>query len=151
MNSTATASVDPLPSLDTALSFETPEGGEIELHPAGFFARGVALLIDELLRQAIIIMAAIVMALLGELGLGIYLLIWFVVYWFYSVVFEVFFGGATPGKRSMALTVVHDDGTPVRLPASLIRNLLLVADFLPLPLGWRHHLHDVEPALRPNG
>ena len=38
----------------------------------------------------------------------------------------------TPGKRMLSLQVIHDDGTPVRLPASMMRNLLLVVDFLPL-------------------
>jgi hypothetical protein len=35
----------------------------------------------------------------------------------------------------MGLLVVHDNGTPVSLPASLLRNLLRVADFLPLLYG----------------
>ena len=37
-----------------------------------------------------------------------------------------------PVKRCFGLQVIHDDGTPVRFPASLLRNLLLAADFLPI-------------------
>ncbi|HEY0721408.1 MAG TPA: RDD family protein, partial [Gammaproteobacteria bacterium] len=43
--------------------------------------------------------------------------------------------GATPGKKAMGLTVVHDNGTPIGWPASLIRNLLRVIDFFPLLYG----------------
>jgi uncharacterized RDD family membrane protein YckC len=44
-----------------------------------------------------------------------------------STLFEVYFGGATPGKRMPRLTVPAD-GTPVELPASLTRNLLRAVD-----------------------
>ena len=37
----------------------------------------------------------------------------------------------TPGKKSQGIYVCHDDGTPITLSASMIRNLLRVADFLP--------------------
>ncbi len=43
--------------------------------------------------------------------------------------------GATHGKRAMGLLVIQDDGTPVGLPASLIRNLLRSFDFLLLFYG----------------
>ena len=44
--------------------------------------------------------------------------------------------GATPGKRTLGLKVVHLNGTPVRWQASMIRNLLRSADFLPLFYGF---------------
>ena len=34
-------------TLDTAVTLETPEGTEIEVRPAGLFARGLAFVIDE--------------------------------------------------------------------------------------------------------
>jgi hypothetical protein len=55
--------------------------------------------------------------------------------WFYPVFFEVS-RGATPGKRQMGLLVLHDDGTPVSWGASMIRNLIRFADFLPLAYGF---------------
>lgn len=58
----------------------------------------------------------------------------FLLEWFFPVVFEIT-SGATPGKKAMGLVVVHDNGTPVSVSASLIRNLLRVADFLPLLYG----------------
>ena len=97
-----------------------------------FFSRGLALALDELLRWGLIAICSIVFAAAGEFGGGLFLLSWFLISWFYGVGFEVLGGGATPGKRAQNLKVVHDDGTPIRLPASLIRNLLLVVDALPL-------------------
>ena len=64
------------------------------------------------------------------------LIVWFALEWLYPTAFEVWFGGATPGKRSLGLIVLHDDGTPVRLPASLTRNLLRAVDFMPLLYGF---------------
>jgi hypothetical protein len=49
---------------------------------------------------------------------------------------EVWFGGATPGKKALGLMVLQSDGTPVRLTASLIRNLLRGVDFLPFAYGF---------------
>ncbi len=54
------------------------------------------------------------------------------VYWGYGVIFEVLGDGMTPGKRMQGLRVVHADGTPISLPASVLRNLLLVVDLLPI-------------------
>jgi RDD family len=44
--------------------------------------------------------------------------------------------GATPGKRAFGLKVVMDDGLPVTPAASVTRNLLRVADFLPFAYGF---------------
>jgi uncharacterized RDD family membrane protein YckC len=118
-------------TLDTRLSIETPEGAEIELRPAGVFVRGLALLMDELIRWSIIVTAYFGLQLLGALGSGVFLLVLFLCYWLYGVLFEVLADGMTPGKRIQGIRVVHADGTPVQLPASLLRNLLLVVDFMP--------------------
>ena len=44
--------------------------------------------------------------------------------------------GATPGKKAFGLRVVMDNGLPVSPAASLARNLLRVADFLPIGFGF---------------
>ena len=69
---------------------------------------------------------------MGTAGVGFALIITFLTYWLYGVGFEVLNNGVTPGKKTMRLRVVHDDGTPIRLPASLVRNFLLTVDFLPM-------------------
>ena len=53
------------------------------------------------------------------------------VLWAYPTVFELAWGGQTPGKRALALRVVRRDGGAIGLPSSLVRNLLRVADLLP--------------------
>ncbi|MCW8945057.1 MAG: RDD family protein, partial [Sedimenticola sp.] len=67
---------------------------------------------------------------MGGLGMGVTLIFFFLIEWFYPVFFELK-QGATPGKKAMGLEVIHDDGTPIGWSASLIRNLLRTADFLP--------------------
>ena len=99
--------------------------------------RGLAYLVDISIRSFVYLFAAIALAFaLGEAGLGPTLLVVFMTEWFYPVAFEVFWGGRTPGKAGLGLRVVHRDGTPIRLPASLLRNLLLAADFLPFSYGF---------------
>ncbi len=117
--------------LDTAWVMETPEGTQIELRPAGLFSRGAAFVIDELIRWCVLLMGSIAFSALGNFGTGLMLIFTFLVYWWYGVLFEVFNNGVTPGKRSQGLRVVHDDGTPIRFPASMLRNLALVVDILP--------------------
>lgn len=117
--------------LDTARRVATPEGIEITLRVAGPVPRALAYVLDLLIRVVIMFVVAIAVSVLGRFGLAVFLLTAFVLEWLYPVVFEVLAGGATPGKRAMGLLVLNDDGTPVRWPASLTRNLLRAIDFLP--------------------
>jgi len=122
--------------LDTRRSIETPEGVELGLRLAGPVVRGYAWIIDVLIRIAIYIVIGIVFGLMGNFGSGLAMIAIFLVEWFYPVVFELYNLGATPGKRSMGIKVVHDDGTEVILQSSLLRNLLRAVDFLPFMYGF---------------
>ena len=117
--------------LDTTYSIEAPEGIDLDLRPAGPLPRVLAYAIDLLIRGSIMLALSFVLGALGVLGVGILLIAYFVLEWFYPVVFEVLNNGMTPGKRSLRIRVVHDDGTPVDWSSSLVRNLLRAADFLP--------------------
>ena len=117
--------------IDTTYRLETPEGIDLVISPAGPVSRGLALTIDVLIRQALLLAIGGVLAALGQAGIGIYLVLWFLAEWFYPVVFEVLGNGQTPGKKSIGLRVVNRDGTPIGWSASLIRNLLRAVDFLP--------------------
>jgi len=119
--------------LDTIRLHETPEGVDLGLCVAGPVPRALALVADGAIRLAVYLVLSPLLALSG-FGLGLNLIALFLLEWLYPVSFEVH-TGATPGKRLLGLLVVHDDGTPVALPASLIRNLLRVVDFLPLFYG----------------
>lgn len=118
--------------LDTSRRVETPEGIELGLEVAGPIPRAVAWLVDLLLRSIVYIALGIALGTMGRFGSGVFLLALFILEWFYPVIGEVWFGGATPGKRMLGLRVIHDDGTPVRFSASVIRNLVRTIDFLPL-------------------
>jgi len=117
--------------LDTRFHVETPEGIDLALRPAGLLVRALAFAIDLGLRGLILGFAAIVLALLGQLGMGLGAILYFLVNWWYMVLFEVLNQGQSPGKQFMGLRVVHDDGTPIGWAASLTRNLLRFVDVLP--------------------
>ena len=122
--------------LDTLRQVETPEGVILFLRPAGVVPRAAAWAIDALFRFAIYLMCATLLGLLGVAGLGISMLVMFLLYWFYMVLFECLNHGRTPGKLAMGLRVVSADALPVGWTASLVRNLLRVADMMPALYGF---------------
>jgi uncharacterized RDD family membrane protein YckC len=122
--------------IDTQRAVQTPEGIDLHLPVAGLVSRSLAWLIDILIRGVIYTGLLFSLMLLGNTGIGLFLLIAFVLEWFYPVLFEVLRDGQTPGKRTFGIRVIHDDGTPIGWSASLLRNLLRVADFLPLLYGF---------------
>lgn len=117
--------------LDTGRRIATPEGIELSLRLAGPVARALAWTIDLVVRLAILFAAGLALSQLGNFGAGLFLLGWFFLEWLFPALCEVHWGGATPGKKVFGLVVLHDDGTPVRWPAALARNLLRAIDFLP--------------------
>ncbi len=128
--------MDSSPSItaDTIRQYETPEGVLLQLKLAGPVARACAWAIDLAIKTVLYIITAIITSLFGGVGMAVMLIGFFLLEWFYPVFFEVS-SGATPGKKAMGLVVVHDNGTPISWSASLIRNLLRVADFFPLFYG----------------
>ena len=72
----------------------------------------------------------------GGIGTALTLILFFLAEWFYPVFFELSPAGATPGKRAFGLKVVMDNGLPVTAAASVTRNLLRFADFLPFLYGF---------------
>ena len=122
-------------ALDTVRAVATPEGVELDLHLAGPVGRACAWLVDLFLRMTGLLVLWLVLIPLGQLGMGVWLILLFLVEWLYPVAFEIWAGGATPGKKLLGLRVVNDDGTPVSRRASVTRNLLRAVDFLPALYG----------------
>lgn len=122
--------------IDTLRAVQTPEGIDLHLPVAGLVSRALAWLVDVLIRGVFYIGIGFLLLLLGDTGYGLFLLTAFLLEWFYPVLFEVLRDGQTPGKKAYAIRVIHDDGTPVGWSASLLRNLLRVADFLPVLYGF---------------
>ncbi|SEA14099.1 RDD family protein [Microbulbifer marinus] len=117
--------------LDTTYSVETPEGIDLRAQAAGPVPRILAYAVDVFYRTLILAGLGIALAFADRAGWGIWLLCSFLLEWFYPVYFEVMRGGQTPGKKAFGLMVVNDNLTPISWGASLLRNLLRFADFLP--------------------
>lgn len=113
------------------MAAETPEGILLELRPAGVVVRFYAFLVDWGVRLVILYAAAVGNLLVGEIGVAFWLILLFALEWVYPIVFELRASGASPGKRAFGLKVVMENGLPVTAAASVTRNLLRAADFLP--------------------
>jgi uncharacterized RDD family membrane protein YckC len=123
--------------LDTIVYAETPEGILLELRPAGVTPRLYAFLLDALIRLVVIITVEVLGDSLGRgIGWALTFILIFGLEWLYPVAFELTRSGATPGKRALSLKVIMDNGLPVTPAASLTRNLLRAADFLPFAYGF---------------
>jgi uncharacterized RDD family membrane protein YckC len=93
---------------------------------------------DVLIRLGVLYIAALVLlatSTFGGVGVALMLIGAFLLEWFYPVVFELSRMGATPGKKIFGLTVLMDTGLPITPAASITRNLLRTADFLPFLYG----------------
>jgi uncharacterized RDD family membrane protein YckC len=121
--------------VDTTRRVATPEGIELTLHLAGPVPRAMAWAIDLAIRVAIVLAVMFGALQFGRAGWGLVLLTAFFVEWLLPAWLETAWRGQTPGKRMMRLAVLNDDGTPVRWPAALTRNLLRAVDFLPFLYG----------------
>ena len=121
--------------LDTTRRVATPEGIELTLRLAGPVPRALAWSVDFLLRAAAVLVVSLIASRFGRAGTGVVLITAFFVEWLLPAWFEAMWGGQTPGKRMFRLAVLNDDGTPVRWPGALTRNLLRAADFLPFLYG----------------
>jgi len=95
-----------------------------------------ALLLDWMIRLFVMYAAWMAAAVMGGLGIAFALILLFALEWLYPVVFELTPSGATPGKRTFRLKVVMDNGLPVTAAASITRNVLRAADFLPFGYGF---------------
>lgn len=124
--------------LDNTVDVATPEQVRFRFAVAGPTRRGLAYLIDLLLRTAI---AGMLLALALLLGIdrqgagGVFLIILFALEWGYYVACDTLFGGVTPGKRALDLRVIKEGGYPITFVDSVLRNLLRAADFLPVGYG----------------
>ena len=121
--------------IDTLQTIEIAEGVQIQLKPAGPCVRMAAYMLDLLYFFLAMLVVAIVVGVLGNffgngVGQGFFSLAFFLLNWFYFVWYEVR-RGDSPGKKSMGLKVVTTSGSPPTLGASMLRNLLRFADFLP--------------------
>jgi uncharacterized RDD family membrane protein YckC len=123
----------------------TPENVYVEYELAGLGSRFAANCIDTLLQGVLIFLIGLGTLLGGVdfenveqslrqenaavIAIGISLL--FVILFGYHIFFEMLLNGQTPGKKALKLRVLKQNGEPVGLFDSLLRNVLRIADFLP--------------------
>ncbi|TWU24358.1 RDD family protein [Novipirellula galeiformis] len=128
-------------ALDTTIAVVTPENIAFNYQLAGPFRRLPAYLIDVAVRWLVIIGIVLLMLVTGAIldlrffgpfiGAGA-LILNFVVSWFYGATMETYFNGRTVGKWATGIRVIDIEGRPITGKRALIRNLLRIADFLPV-------------------
>ncbi|HTM54813.1 MAG TPA: RDD family protein [Pirellulales bacterium] len=127
----------PSRALDAQIEIATPENIAFAYILAGPFVRLPALLIDVAVRAAILVgLALLCMWSVGfgaqGIGIGVFLVAWFVLSWFYGGLFETLWNGQTPGKWVFGLRVVTLDGRPINARQAVLRNVLRDVDAMPL-------------------
>lgn len=116
--------------LDNRVFVPLPEGVSIEMIPAGIVVRSCAFMVDFALRSIIMLLGALGLSWTGTSGMGLLLVLMFVMSWGYYIVLESR-SGQTPGKKMFKLMVIEDSGLPVSLSSVIIRNLLRPVDSFP--------------------
>jgi uncharacterized RDD family membrane protein YckC len=127
----------PVRQLDSRIEIVTPENIAFHYVLAGPFRRLPAYLIDVAIRLVALVAIGVAAAVagiagVGGLGIGVWLVSWFVLSWFYGGLFETLWNGQTPGKRLLGLRVLAVDGRPINALQAVLRNVLRDVDALPM-------------------
>ena len=125
----------------------TPERVSLQYDIAGIGSRGAAVLIDTTIQVVLLVVVAMALSasalLSSALHIGVdptggvifvvavYVLALFLVSAGYFILFEVLWNGQTPGKRTLGVRVIRENGYPIRPVDSVIRNLVRIVDWLP--------------------
>lgn len=119
--------------LEDAITIATPEGVELRVVLAGPASRSIGGTLDIIFQLLLTVLAALVMLALigGGIGEALFFMAFFAIVFLYHILFELLGSGRTPGKRLTHLRVVRENGASVDLPASAIRTLMRLIDFLP--------------------
>jgi uncharacterized RDD family membrane protein YckC len=129
------------PDASDDLVVSTPERVAFQYEVAGIGSRFLAQFIDVLILSVIQIVITIGAAALGGIFQSIQLfflvevILTFLLLAGYFLVSEAAWNGQTLGKRYVRLRVVGDQGEPITIGQSAIRNLVRVIDFLPAMYG----------------
>jgi uncharacterized RDD family membrane protein YckC len=126
-----------------SVDVRTGESVAIRYELAGLGSRFLALVVDMLAQFAIAIALLLLFAFaspaLSRLGplasknaygwfLAFVILVFFLIFFGWFIIFEAWWSGRTPGKRALGLRVVRDGGFPIDVGASMIRNLVRIAE-----------------------
>ncbi len=128
------AAGDPLDGLDLPADLITGEAVVLELRPASFATRGLALLLDLLIQGVagvlVIILLSVTLDGLDQASASAVVLVAVIaVVIGIPATIETLTRGRSAGKYAAGLRVVRDDGGPIRFRHALIRALLGVFEF----------------------
>jgi uncharacterized RDD family membrane protein YckC len=123
-----------------SVTIVTPENITVSYQVAGFASRFLAFAIDFIIQIFLWLGGSWFFRIaasgfqFGGLSVGDFISAGGIVYGFvvqfgYATIFEMLWGGRTPGKRLLGLRVIRDGGYPINLTASAIRNVLRFLDF----------------------
>ncbi|MGC4042798.1 MAG: RDD family protein [Armatimonas sp.] len=121
----------------------TPENIPLRMELAGLGSRFGALLIDITIIGGVLIplwfmVFPVVLAVAGgdegltSILIAIFLIATFLLVFGHFIVFEMLWSGQTPGKRALGLRAIDDAGFPITFFQAAARNLIRIADFLPM-------------------
>lgn len=146
-------------AIDSQFKVVTPENIAFNYQVAGPFRRLLAFLLDLAIRAAVIVAFFIMLAIAGvgnalaqagleDLMVAMMTLAAFFFNWFYMAAFEYWWNGTTPGKWLLNLRVTTDEGEPINLFQSAVRNLFRYVDMwpmVPLPFAAMREEMTAEP------
>lgn len=112
---------------DQSVSTDNTLNDAVEQMPAGLWLRFLSFFIDWYIIQMVLLLS---LALLDNLSIGIILAL------AYKPVFESFWLQATPGKLIFEIYVCDQNGKPLSIFRSIIRNLLIPISIIPLGAGY---------------
>jgi uncharacterized RDD family membrane protein YckC len=117
---------------DNTFTISTSQNVSISYDPAGVGERILASIIDILIKTGYLFVVLFIAYLLAQIGTGpaLYILIFVLCLplFLYTLLFETFMQGQTPGKKSRKIKVVKIDGEQAGFSAFLIRWLFLFID-----------------------
>jgi uncharacterized RDD family membrane protein YckC len=126
--------------MEERFQVNTPENISFSFDVAGIGSRFMAALVDILIYGVLSIAAgAITLQVISRLDdenlisliTAIYTGVEFLMYWGYYILFEIIWGGQSPGKRLLKLRVVRLDGTPAGAGQIVMRNIGRLVDIFP--------------------
>jgi uncharacterized RDD family membrane protein YckC len=133
--------------MDDKLTLETPEQLEINYNIARLGSRFIAALWDSFfivcLELLLVFGTYLVADQVGAFSsgfenwiIGAMIFMIFVILWGYYVIFELLWNGQSPGKRLVGIRTVRQNGAPIGLTESAIRNIVRIIDFMPGAYGF---------------
>ncbi len=129
-----------MPRMDERYHVPTPENVTFAYDVAGIGSRFMAALADGILYGLMIVALTTAYGQLepriadpaaASTASAVYIALSFALYWAYYILFELVWGGQSPGKRLVKLRVVRDDGTPASPGQIVIRNIIRLVDIFP--------------------